>query len=116
MHGYAEYHNIEANILYIGMFEENLYSGFGILRNFTDDEIYVGYFKKHFKEGIGRTVAKEQNVIARYTKNTKIQLYTQEDNIERLIFDHHKHLLKYFYCSLKDLKKYASLARVLNDK
>lgn len=116
MHGYGEYHNIEANILYIGTFEDNLYSGFGILRNFTDDEFYVGYFKKHLKEGVGRTVNKASNIIARHSKNIEIQHYTQEDSIDRLIYDHHQHLLKFFYCPHKDLKKYTSLARILNDK
>ncbi len=116
MHGYGEYHNLKTNIFYIGMFEENLFSGFGILRSFTNEEIYVGYFKKNMKEGFGRTVNKDSNVLGRYMRNIVIQLLTAEENIEKFLLVHHQHLLKFFFFSLKDLNKFASLIRVHQEK
>jgi len=116
MHGYGEYHCIEGNILYIGMFEENLYYGFGILRNFTDDEIYVGYWKKHLKDGIGKTIRKNSITLSRYSKNIVIQNFDDQNIIEILLHDNHRHLVKFFEFSIKELKKYVSLARILNPK
>ncbi len=116
MHGYGEYDCMKSNILYIGMFEENLYNGFGILRDMTKDEIYIGYWKKNIKEGIGKSLNKDSFTISRYSKNIEIQQYSEEENLERLFYDNHQHLVKFFNLSYKELKKYCSLTRILNFK
>ena len=114
MHGYGEYHDINSNILFIGIFNNNSYNGFGVLRNFAEDYIYIGFWNNNLRDGIGKSIKGNISKLGRYAKNIKIQDFETIEDLKILFKTNEIHLFKFFEFERREAVKYASLSRILN--
>ena len=114
MEGYGEFHDSKTNMLYIGFFEKNLYHGFGVLRNFNDNYIYVGEWRQNQREGVARYYKNNIEAFGKFEKNTNIMTYEKSDELIRSIKEEMMYLLPYFTTkSLKEIKEFAHQKRIM---
>jgi hypothetical protein len=115
MEGYGEFHDSNLDIIYIGFFEDNLYNGFGIMRNFKENYIYIGEWKNNQRDGSARIFKNKKESFGKFKNNTKILSIENRNDILRYINDSNMHLKDFF--SLKnynEIIKFTSKQRIMN--
>lgn len=111
MEGYGEFHDLKSEILYIGFFEENLYNGFGVLRNYKDNYIFAGEWRKNQREGIGRYFKNRVEGFGKYKNNSKIMEYNSSEEMVSSIQNGNEGLLPFI-----TIKKYEELVKFTKKK
>lgn len=112
MHGYGEFYDKVTEELYIGYFENSSKNGFGVLRNFAKNYIYVGQFILNKREGFARTFKDNLEIFATYEKDKEIKIDERKAEINKIINERFRNQLPYFLKTGKELKDYMDIERI----
>jgi len=115
MCGYGEYYNKKLQELFLGYFENNIKFGFGVLRNFKKNSIYIGEFRHGKKDGIFRVFFQNKESFVKYQKDREItpdEGKNDQYNNNYKIDEKLKQKIPYFTKSLKELKELFELERI----
>lgn len=115
MQGYGEFYDLKKNVLYIGFFYENYYHGFGILREYNQNYIYVGEWKKNSRDGIARFFKGKKESFGKFKNNKRIINYETSKDILNFFDDKYMHLASFLTTKrYEDIVKFASKKRIMD--
>jgi len=116
MEGYGEFYDYNSEMLYIGFFVDNLYNGFGVLRNFKENYIYIGEWKNNQRDGVARFFKNKKEGYGKYKNDTKIMKYETPEEIIRGIDDGNMYLLPFFTTKKYDeINRFTRKKRIMED-
>jgi hypothetical protein len=115
MEGYGEFHDFNIDMIYIGFFEDNLYNGFGILRNYKDNYIYIGEWKNNQRDGVARIFKNKKENWGKFKNNILIIKFEDSNDIVRSIEEKNKHMLDFFIAkNYNDIIRFTKKQRIMD--